>query len=235
VLKAWEHLNIIGFQGSKHKVLVVDDQWTNRSVLVNLLKPLGFEVTEATNGSDALDKAREFKPDLIFMDLIMPEMDGFESIRQLRMLPELAGVQIIAISASVFNFDRQQSLQVGCDDFLPKPFWEEDLFDKLRIHLRLEWIYEDEEKETNRRVRDKRRTNKGKEQEISSSTTFPIPPAEEIAALLDLAMRGDLRGIVTRANRLEELNPQWVPFANHLRKLAKGFKGRQIREFLKQF
>ncbi|AFZ35265.1 ATP-binding region ATPase domain protein [Stanieria cyanosphaera PCC 7437] len=229
-LKAWKR-NIIGFQGSKRKVLVIDDQWENRSVLVNLLEPLGFEVMEATDGLDGIAKARKFQPDLIFMDLIMPKLNGVETTRQLRMLPELANVAIVAISASVINFDHKQSLAVGCDDFLPKPFWEEDLLEKLQIYLGLEWIYEDEEKGTNKLV--KNRVNK---QEILSSdvTTFPIPATEEIAALLDLAMRGDLRGIVTRVNRLEELDRQWIPFATHLRKLAKDFKGKQIREFLKQ-
>jgi hypothetical protein len=61
------------------------------------------------------------------------------------------------------------------------------------------------------------------------------PPPEEIATLLDLAMRGDLRGIVKQAARLETLDRQWVPFATHLRQLAKGFKGKQILEFLKQY
>lgn len=61
------------------------------------------------------------------------------------------------------------------------------------------------------------------------------PPAEEIATLLDLAMKGDLRGIVKQAERLEALDQQWVPFATHLRQLAKGFKGKQIREFLKKY
>lgn len=61
------------------------------------------------------------------------------------------------------------------------------------------------------------------------------PPAAEIATLLDLAMRGDLRGIVERAARLEALDQQWVPFAAHLRQLAKGFKEKQILEFVKQY
>ncbi|BAU64892.1 ATP-binding region ATPase domain protein [Stanieria sp. NIES-3757] len=219
--------NIIGFRGSKRKVLVIDDQWENCSVLVNLLQPLGFEVMEASDGIEGFAKAREFQPDLIFMDLIMPKMDGFETTRQLRMLPELADLAIVAISASVLNFDRKQSLAVGCNDFLPKPFWEEELLEKLQIYLGLEWIYEDEEQD---------RENKHKEKEILASdvTTFPIPSTEEIAVLLDLAMRGDLRGIITRVNQLEELDRQWMPFATHIRKLAKDFKGKQIREFLKQ-
>ena len=112
---------IIGFQGNKLKVLVIDDKWSNRSVIVNMLEPLGFEVLEAIDGLDGLAKAQAFQPDCVILDLVMPGMDGFEVTRHLRTLPELTGVVAIAISASVFDFDRQQSQAVGCDDFLPKP------------------------------------------------------------------------------------------------------------------
>jgi hypothetical protein len=61
------------------------------------------------------------------------------------------------------------------------------------------------------------------------------PPAEEIAALFDLAMMGDIRGIVERTIRLEQLDKKWVPFASHLRQLAKGFEEKQILEFVKQY
>jgi signal transduction histidine kinase/CheY-like chemotaxis protein len=269
---------IIGFVGSKRKVLVVDDQWQNRSVLVNLLEPLGFEVVEASDGLDGLNKACEFKPDLIFMDLVMTVMDGFEATRRLRMLPELNGVVVIAISASVFNFDRQQSREVGCDDFLPKPIREEDLLDRLQVHLGLEWVYEADELNVGRlkvnssnlplretlpfgfssgvREQASNLPLRGTLGEQPSNLPLPFgnacgvretlgeqpstveliaPPPEELALLLDLAMRGNLRGIVERAARLEELNKQWVPFATHLRQLAKGFKGKQILEFLKQY
>jgi CheY-like chemotaxis protein len=220
--------NIIGFVGSKRKVLVVDDKWENRSVLVNLLEPLGFEVVEATNGLEGLNKANEFKPDVIFMDLVMNVMDGFEATRRLRTLPELKDVVVIAISASVFDFDRQQSREVGCDDFLPKPIREAELLEKLHLYLGLEWIYE----ETN--------SDRPGQETVSpkSNSQNPVliaPPASEVAALLDLAKRGDLRGMVKRAAQLEELDRQWVPFVTHLRQLAKEFKGKQIREFLKQF
>ena len=216
--------NIMGFVGSKRKVLVVDDKWANRSVLVNLLEPLGFEVLEATDGRDALNKAREFKPVVILMDLVMTVMDGFEATRRLRMIPELADVVVIAISASVFDFDKQQSREVGCDDFIPKPVREADLLEKLRVHLGLEWIYE--------AARDSQQEAR---ETFLTPDSLVTPPSEEIAILLDLAMRGNLRGISERTAQLEELDKRWVPFATRLRQLAKEFKGKQILEFLKQY
>jgi CheY-like chemotaxis protein len=191
-----------------------------------MLEPLGFEVVEAVNGLEALNKASEFKPDIIFMDLVMPVLDGFEATRRLRTLPDLANVVVIAISASVFDFNQQQSHKAGCDDFLPKPFREADLLDKLRVHLGLEWVYEE--------ATVVKETASSPEQEWLGESLV-APPAEEIATLLDLAMKGDLRGIVKQAERLEVLDQQWVPFATHLRQLAKGFKGKQIREFLKKY
>ena len=218
--------NIIGFIEPRRKVLVVDDKWVNRSVLMNLLEPLGFEVTEATNGLDALDKAREFKPDVILMDLVMSVMDGFEATRRLRMVPDFKDVVVIAVSASVFDLDRKQSREVGCDDFLPKPIQKAELLETLRVYLGLEWVYEQQES---------RQQVEAQGLSLRTQDLLVAPPAEELAILIDLAMRGDLRGITQRAAKLEELDQRWVPFANHLRQLAKDFKGKQILEFLKKY
>lgn len=225
-VKSLDQDNIIGFIGWKRKVLVVDDKWANRCVLVNLLQPLGFEILEATDGLDGLNKAREFKPDVILMDLVMSVMDGFEATRRLRMLPDFKEVVVIAVSASVFEWDRQQSREVGCDDFLAKPIQKAELLERLQIHLGLEWVYEEQHSKVQLRSEDA---------ELRTQVSFVAPPAEELAVLLDLAMRGDLRGITQRAALLEELDERWVPFASHLRQLAKGFKGKQILEFLKKY
>ncbi|MGE5658428.1 MAG: ATP-binding protein [Actinomycetota bacterium] len=217
--------NIIGFKGERRKVLIVDDKWANRSVLVSLLEPLGFDVLEAVNGLDGLNKAQEFQPDIIFMDLVMPVMDGFEATRRFRTSSILADVVIIAISASVFDFNQQRTLEVGCNGFLPKPVREAEVLEILRLHLGLEWIYESGT------------AVPGKEFSFDSETgkePMIVPPAEEIAVLLDLAMRGDLRRIVEQTAQLEVCDRQWGPFATHVRQLAKNFKGKQLREFLKQ-
>jgi predicted ATPase/signal transduction histidine kinase/DNA-binding NarL/FixJ family response regulator/tRNA A-37 threonylcarbamoyl transferase component Bud32 len=223
---------VIGFAGSKLRVLVVDDKRENRCVLVNLLEPLGFEVIEATDGLDGLNKASEFKPDIIFMDLVMTVMDGFEATRRLRLSPDLKDVVVIAISASVFDFDQQQSREVGCNDFLPKPVREAELLEKLRLYLGLEWVYEDKEEVA--RMEDEE-INLLYTSDFTLQTSIVAPPAEEIAVLVDIAMRGDIKGIIERANRLEALDKQWVPFATHLRQLAKGFEDEKILEFVRQY
>ncbi len=141
VVKADEG-NIIGLQEEKYRILVVDDQWENRSVLVDLLSPLGFEIVEATDGQDCLTKAFNIKPDVILLDMVMPHMDGFETVRKLRQLPTLSEVVVIATSASAFACDKQKCLAAGCDDFIPKPVQTEELLEQLRQHLGLKWMYQ---------------------------------------------------------------------------------------------
>ncbi len=226
--------SITGFTGEKRKILVVDDKPTNRSILLGFLEPLGFEVLDAVDGEDGLNKAEAFRPDVILLDLVMPNLDGFEATRRLRLMPTLKDTVVIAVSASVFEFDQKQSIKVGCNDFLAKPVREGELLQKLQEHLKLEWICESVS-EIGELSKERELQEKGQASASLSSTDFLVPPAEEVAIFLDLAMRGDLRAIAKRATQLEETNQEWSPFAAHLRQLAKGFKGRQILEFLKQF
>ncbi|HEY9633022.1 MAG TPA: PAS domain S-box protein [Coleofasciculaceae cyanobacterium] len=246
--------NIIGFKGEKRKVLVVDDKWENRSVLVNFLDPLGFEIVEATDGSDCLNKALKFKPDVILMDLVMPVIDGFEATRQLRKLKELKQIVIIATSASVFDYSQAKSQKAGCDDFVPKPVQAKHLLERLRVHLGLEWVYEDlefspaadtefgivdqdsEGVASNKQPNNPNSKSLIAERKCSSQTPSLIaPPPEEIAVLFDLVKRGNVRGILEQAARLEQLDEQFVPFASEICQLAKGFQIKQIREFLKPY
>ena len=135
----------VGFEGEPKRVLVVDDTAENRSVLLDLLQPIGFEIEEAENGEEALVLAANNRPDLILMDLVMPELDGFEATKQIRQSSTLQDIVVIGLSASVFEEDRDQSIDAGCDDFVAKPLQASELLDKIGEHLKLDWIYEKEE------------------------------------------------------------------------------------------
>jgi len=229
-----EERQIIGYQGQKRKVMVVDDKEENRSVLSNLLEPLGFEITEANDGADCLSKVLYFKPDLILMDLVMPVLDGFEATRQLRQLTECNNVVIIAISASVFDYSQTKSREAGCNDFLRKPVQTQYLFEQLRVYLELEWVYEERE---SAQLMDGRASNQ-QTLDPNSKTSNPqliAPPPDQIAVLWDLVMRGNLRKIQEQAARLEEMDEQYLPFASVLRQLVAGFQIKQIKEFLKPY
>lgn len=216
-----EQRNIQSFKGEKLKVIVADDRPENRAILVKMLSPLGFETIEAVDGQDCLNKAFEWNPDCILMDLLMPQMNGFETTRRIRRSPELKNAIVIGTSASVFDFDLNKSKEAGCNDFLPKPIRITELLEKLQYHLKLEWIYEDGEKVS----------TENKQENFQQSLV--APSADEIAILLNLAMKGDLKGIVERINQLEELDVKYAPFSLELRQLAKGFQVKKIREVLK--
>ncbi|MBD1823127.1 AAA family ATPase [Cyanobacteria bacterium FACHB-DQ100] len=210
-----EQSRIRGFKGDR-TILVVDDKAENREVLVNLLKPLGFEVIEAIDGQDALEKAQQFHPDAILLDLVMPRMDGFETTRQLRLSENLHETVIIATSASVFAMDQQRSREVGCDGFLSKPIREIELLEQLSAHLKLDWIQE-------------------ASPQPSLQSELVAPPAAELSMLQNLAMMGDLKAIVQRSEQLEQQSPEFTAFTTHLRQLAKSFKRKQILEFINSF
>jgi len=122
------------------RVLVVDDQELNRGWLLRLLAAVGFEVREAADGRDALETWRAWKPNLVLMDIRMPVMDGHKATRAIRCEPGGKDVAIIALTASVFEENRQDVLRSGADDFLGKPVREEELFDKIQAHLGLEYV-----------------------------------------------------------------------------------------------
>ncbi|MBW4671374.1 MAG: response regulator [Cyanomargarita calcarea GSE-NOS-MK-12-04C] len=210
---------IIGFKGRKRKILVVDNRWENRSVVVNLLKPIGFEVMEASNGQEGLDKTVEFQPDLIITDLMMSVMDGFEMLKHLRHSPEFKDLPAIASSASVFDTDQYKSLDAGANEFLPKPIDAERLFRMLRVYLKLEWIYQQKE-ETRGEV----------------SSTEMIPPAvDELIKLYDLTRKGLINELQKQCDRLEKSDANLIPFTQQLRQLSKTFQLKKIRTFLEKY
>ncbi|MEG3991083.1 ATP-binding protein [Microcoleus sp. S28C3] len=218
---------LVGYQGRKQKVLVVDDKWENLSVIVNLLEPLGFEVTEAKNGQEGLEKVEEFKFDLIITDLVMPVLDGFEMMRRIRNLPDYKEAAIIASSASVFATDQHKSLERGANDFLGKPVQAEELFEMLQKYLEIEWIYDERKKEKISTI-----PLASAPTSLSESTSFMAPPPGEMELLFELAMRGNVKGIVKRSEHLEKLDQKFVSFAVELRQLAQGYQVKKIKEFI---
>ncbi len=249
--------HIIGLKEKNYKVLVVDDRWENRSVLVDLLSPLGFEVLQATDGQDCINQALKTQPDVILLDMVMPGMDGFEATRKLRQLPTLKDIKIIATSASAFDYDQEKSLLAGCDGFISKPVQAKPLFEQLRRHLGLEWVYDESHKQTdlllgtspqferytpefkmhsfNDNILSKALPPQIIPQNIKGATGVIAPPPPEIIALYELAMMGDIRGIHEYVLRLEQLDEQFLPFARQLSQLAKGFQEKQILEFVRKY
>ncbi len=222
---------IIGFRGQARPILVVDDKTHNRAVLVKFLSSLGFEVVEATNGEEGLAKAKQYQPGLILLDLVMPVLDGFETIRRLRQEPNFTNVVIIATSASIFPQDEFLSYQSGCDVFLPKPIDFERLLEIIEVRLEVEWIYEQISPTT---LPQTETVNQDSEEEYPNlpSSSLVIPPKGELTLLLELAKQGNIARILERVALLEQLGSNYLPFAQRLRQLAESFQEKKLRQFI---
>lgn len=208
---------VVGYSGKKQKILIVDDRWQNRSVIINMLEPIGFEMIEAENGQAALEKVEEAQPNLVITDLTMPVMNGFEMTQRLRSSEAFKNLIIIASSASVFSFTRQQSWDAGCNDFIPKPVQSEELLQQLKKYLNLKWIYQVKPEVTNLT-----------EKLPSSIDEMLIPPQSELSNLLKAAKSGYILDIQAEANRIKQAEPKYTAFADKVIELAQAFEDEAI-------
>jgi PAS domain S-box-containing protein len=139
-------LQVIGLAPGQppYRILVVDDKWENRQLLVKLLAPIGFEISEAENGKVAIEQWQTHKPHLIWMDMRMPIMDGYTATQQIKSTTEGQATAIIALTASAMEEERSVILSSGCDDFVRKPFQTTEIFLMLQKHIGVKYIYEDQ-------------------------------------------------------------------------------------------
>ncbi|OUD12509.1 ATP-binding protein [Thioflexithrix psekupsensis] len=211
--------DIIGYQGERKRVLIVDDQRENRMILQDLLTPLGFEVYQASDGQQGVDVALEKCPDLILTDLVMPKKHGLTLVRDLRATKELANTPIIAISANVFEHHQAQSLQAGCNAFLAKPIQLETLFNLLQDLLQLEWIYD-------KTLTDIERDN---------VKDFTGPTLKQAQSLFELCMCGDIGGLLEVSEQFLAENPALFLFNKRLSQLAHQFAEDEIIALLEKY
>ena len=138
-----EHPQILGLAPGQptYKILTVDDKPINRQLLFKLLSPLGFEMKEASNGQEAITIWDEWEPHLIWMDMRMPVMDGYDATKHIKSTTKGNATAIIALTASVLEEEKAIVISAGCDDFLRKPFAEHTIFDALAKHLGVKYIY----------------------------------------------------------------------------------------------
>lgn len=127
-----------------YKILIVDDCYQNRLFLIKLLQPLGFELQEANNDQEAIEKWEIWPPHLIFMDMRIPIMDGYEATQYIKTIVKGNATAIIAVTDSVLEEEKAVVLSAGCDDFIGKQFRESEIFGAIEKHLGVEYIYEEE-------------------------------------------------------------------------------------------
>jgi len=137
--------HIIGLADGQraYRILVVEDVEDNRLLLRQVLKKTGFEVVDANDGEQAIQRFKEFVPDLIWMDMHMPVMDGYKATQMIRELPNGDKVKILALTASALKEQREKILNSGCDDVVYKPYHIDDVFNAMERHIGVHYQYSD--------------------------------------------------------------------------------------------
>ena len=203
-----------------YRILLADDKEENRHFLRALLQSAGFTTREAVNGQEAVNTFEEWQPHLILMDLRMPVMDGYEAIRLIKATDRGKDTPIIAVSASVFYETREQARQTGADDFLAKPYKQEDLFQKLGDWLHAEYEYAEQEKVNAARIDQA-------EAACLESKSFSKLPREILEQMRKAAGGGYQDRLL---ELIDQVAVQDVGLSAELRKLAVGFEYEKLIE-----
>ncbi|MBN1828525.1 MAG: response regulator, partial [Deltaproteobacteria bacterium] len=138
---------VIGLKSGQDvpRILVAEDREDNRNLLIKILKTAGFEVRGAADGREALDISRQWRPNLIWMDIRMPVMDGLEATRRIKEQEQGAPIKIVALTAHALVEERRDILAAGFDDFIRKPYREQEIFEIMARHLGVQYLYEEDQ------------------------------------------------------------------------------------------
>jgi CheY-like chemotaxis protein len=203
-----------------YRILAVDDKSINRQLLVKLLSPLGFEMKEASNGQEAIAIWDEWEPHLIWMDMRMPVMDGYEATKFIKSQVKGSATVVVALTASVLEEEKAIVLSAGCDDFLRKPFKENTIFEALTKHLGVQYIYEESLPENN--------PNNGSEDTLIF-TDLAMMSAEWRSQLQEAAIEADSNQVM---QLIQEIPDTATDLAKFLEKLIHQFEFDDIIELL---
>lgn len=215
---------IIGYAGVSRRILVVDDNAANLSMLVSALESLGFEVHSAQSGEQALEMAKELKPDLMLLDFLMPRTDGREVLRRIKAQDSHKDIKVIGISAAVADGHGAETFAAACDDFVSKPVEFRELLEKMRRHLQIEWIEEGAEAAA-----------------IDASTRPPatdenktplLPPRSVLETLVEKVDLGDFAGIEETLEKLFLMDSGYADFCATIREYAARFDDDAILDYI---
>ena len=206
-----------------YRILIAEDRDTNRLLLRKILSSLDFPLREASNGQEAIAVWEEWEPHLIFMDMRMPIVDGYEATKRIKATTRGQATVVIALTASAFENQRHMVLAEGCDDYIRKPFREHEIFEKLERHLGIQFIYDEtsEARSVTGAI--------GRPLELSVDRLSTIPP-EQLESLREATVRGDLEGMLVIINRIRETD---IRSADVLAALASEFDYQTILSAIK--
>jgi signal transduction histidine kinase/DNA-binding NarL/FixJ family response regulator len=198
-----------------YRLLVVDDNIDNRKLLVNLLESLGFDVREAGNGQEGIEIWEQWQPDLIWMDIRMPVLDGYEATRRIKATPNGQSTIIVALTAGAFEEERAAVLSIGCDDFVRKPFQEAEIYNKIAEHLGVRYVYEEA------RARSQEPGSGGQLSIEDLESELATLPAELLANFKEAVELGNVRKV---DKAIAEIHGHNAPLAKTLANLADNFE-----------
>ena len=203
----------IGYTGVRRRLLVVDNEEIDRELLRNVLEPLGFELRQAASGLDCLEHLRDFSPDAILMDLAMPGIDGWETIRRIR-AEQLSDAPIAIVSANAFEKGADNIVGIPAEDFILKPVRKSELLDWLGRVLALQWLEAPQ------------RATSGAVLALTTPQAEPmvLPSPERLRNLQEMIDLGYFRGIVKQLDEIAANDPGTAPFVHHMRQLAQQFQ-----------
>ncbi|MEO0647333.1 MAG: response regulator, partial [Cyanobacteria bacterium J06650_10] len=205
------------------RILVVDDLPDSRTLLCELLSSVGFSVESASNGQAAIDSYQRYRPHFIWMDLLMPGLDGYEATRQIRVAQANTALKvepnpvIVALTADPIENVQSDLLAVGFDDYLPKPFQANDIWTVLSKHLDIEFVYKESIESNGSPVRFESTQAKPIQPKFIHLETEKFEIAETVAAL-----------------SAELLSPMPAAWIEDLRQAASQLKSKQILELIDQ-
>ncbi|MUG93653.1 PAS domain S-box protein [Scytonema sp. UIC 10036] len=210
-----------------YRILIVDDRAENRLLLTTLMTQLGMEIREATNGQEAIAFWQQWQPHLIWMDIQMPVLNGYEATQQIRSLSTEQSPIIIALTAQASISDRTLAFASGCNDFVIKPFNENLVCEKMEKYLNLQFVYAD----TQERSDAHSVTTTQNTFTVLTPQSFSVMSADWLAALYTAAQIGDEEEI---EQLLQDIPDSHAPLANQLRQLARDYQFGQIKLLLRE-
>ena len=204
----------------KYRILIADDAWDSRQFLVKLLSPFGFEIYEACNGIEVIESWEKNSPHLIFMDLRMPKMDGYEASKGIKTTTKGQSTAIVAVTASSFDEEKAVIISAGCDDFIRKPFREENIFDAMQKLIGVQFIWEPL---TPTPVVSETDVN------VLTKAAFASLPAELVANSYQAISNLDIEVMQKKISQIGELNQ---PLAEAIATCMKNFQYEQLLDLM---
>ena len=204
-----------------YRILAVDDRPENRALLMELLTSVGFEAQEASNGQEAIERWQDWRPHLIWMDIRMPVVDGYEATKQIATACKAANIEppiIIALTGSVFEEDRKVALANGCHDFVRKPFRAEILFEKMADYLGVRYLYADPQQSSGASASSQLEAQA--ESFMLTAQSVSVMPAEWVEQLHQAAVKMNAKLVL---NLIEQIPEPHAQLAKALTQLVDDF------------